>query len=245
MDYKNTRQFLPGYHSITGYETVRIRGGHDRYCQARDVATDMGRKVFHLGVTKRQLDRWKLSLREGMTIQDYSGSYRVEEISFADGKPVCTCTPIEEPGLDDSDLIFGVLHQADQDELESDEVEISGIMKSSGRTASRHFRCISFTLPESSGFHKAFMVLTPNSEIVRSNFLIGESSKVDEHGDQYQVEKIDYAIRPTYPFLLTTKLPTPQQTTNLQNNQSTSYSIKNQSTGKVDNKRRLEEEAAS
>ena len=53
MDIKNTRQFLPGYHSITGYETVRIRGGHDRYCQAQDAATDMGRKVFHLGVTKR------------------------------------------------------------------------------------------------------------------------------------------------------------------------------------------------
>ena len=68
MDIKNTRQFLPGYHSITGYETVRIRGGHDRYCQARDAATDMGRMVFHLGVTKRQLDRWKLPLREGMTI---------------------------------------------------------------------------------------------------------------------------------------------------------------------------------
>ena len=83
MDIKNTRQFLPGYHTITGYETVRIRGGHDRYCQAQDAATDMGRKVFHLGVTKRQLDRWKLPLREGMTIQDYSGSYRVEEISVA------------------------------------------------------------------------------------------------------------------------------------------------------------------
>ena len=111
-----------------------------------------------------------------------------------------------------------------------------GIMKSSGRTTSRHFRCISFTLPESSGFHKAFMVLTPNYEMVRSNFLIGESSKVDEHGDQYQVEKIDFALRPTYPFLLTTKLSTTQPTTNLQNNQST---------GKVDNKRRVEEEAAS
>ena len=86
------------------------------------------------------------------------------------------------------------------------------------------------------------MVLTPNSEIVRSNFLIGESSKVDEHGDQYQVEKIDYALRPTYPFLLTTKLSTTQQTTNLQNNQSTSYSIKNQSTGKEDKKRRVEKE---
>lgn len=241
MDIKNTRQFLPGYHSITGYETVRIRGGHDRYCQARDAATDMGRKVFHLGVTKRQLDRWKLPLREGMTIQDYSGSYRVEEISFADGKPVCTCTPIEGTGLDESDLIFGVLHQADQDELESDEVEISGIMKSSGRTTSRHFRSISFTLPESSGFHKAFMVLTPNYEMVRSNFLIDESSKVDEHGEQYQVENIDFALRPTYPFLIATKLSTTQQTTNLQNNQST----KNQSTGKVDNKRRVEEEAAS
>ena len=241
MDIKNTRQFLPGYHSITGYETVRIRGGQDRYCQARDAATDMGRKVFHLGVTKRQLDRWKLPLREGMTIQDYSGSYRVEEISFADGKPVCTCTPIEGTGLDESDLIFGVLHQVEPDKVESDEVEISGIMKSSGRTTSRHFRSISFTLPESSGFHKAFMVLTPNYEMVRSNFLVGESSKVDEHGDQYQVEKIDFALRPTYPFLLTTKLSTTQQTTNLQNNQST----KNQSTIKVNNKRRVEEEAAS
>lgn len=206
MDIKNTRQFLPGYHSITGYETVRIRGGHGRYCQARDTATDMGRKVFHLGVTKRQLDRWKLPLREGMTIQDHSGSYRVEEISFADGKPVCTCTPIEEPGLDESNLIFGALHQAEPDKVESDEVEISDIMKSSGRTASRHFRCKSFTLPESSGFNKAFIVLTPNSEIVRSNFLIGESSKVDEHGDQYQVEKIDFTLRSTNPFLLTTKL---------------------------------------
>ena len=141
-----------------------------------------------------------------MTIQDHSGSYRVEEISFADGKPVCTCTPVEETGLDESNLIFGVIHQTDQDELENDAVEISGIIKSSGRTASRYFRCISFTLPESNGFHKAFMVLTPNSEIVRSNFLIGELSKVDEQGDQYQVEKIDFALRPTYPFLLTTKL---------------------------------------
>ena len=39
MDIKNTRQFLPGYHSITGYETVRIRGRQDRYCQAQDVTT--------------------------------------------------------------------------------------------------------------------------------------------------------------------------------------------------------------
>ena len=84
------------------------------------------------------------------------------------------------------------------------------------------------------------MVLTPNYEMVRSNFLIDESSKVDEHGEQYQVEKIDFALRPTYPFLIATKLSTTQQTTNLQNNQST----KNQSTGKVDNKRRVEEEAA-
>ena len=206
MDIKNTRQFLPGYHSITGYETLRIRGGHDRYCQARDAATDMGRKVFHLGVTKRQLDRWKLPLREGMTIQDYSGSYRVEEISFADGKPVCTCTPIEGTGLDESDLIFGVLHQADPDELDTDELEISGTMKSSGKSASRHFRAIPFTLPESSGFDKAFMVLTPNSEIVRSNFLIGALSKVDEHGYQYLVEKIDFTKKPTYPLLLTTRL---------------------------------------
>ena len=166
-------------------------------------------------------------------------------MGFDDGKTVCTCTPVEEPGLDGSDLIFGVLHQADQDELETDDVEISGIMKSSGRTASRHFRCISFTLPESSGFHKAFMVLTPNSEIVRSNFLIGESSKVDEHGDQYQVKKIDFALRPTYPFLLATKLSATQQTTNLPNNQSTSNSTQKQSTGKADNKRRVEEEAAS
>ena len=72
MDIKNTRQFLPGYHSITGYETVRIRGGHDRYCQARDAATDMGRKVFHLGVTKRQFSHsyfyTKLLMRRGFLL---------------------------------------------------------------------------------------------------------------------------------------------------------------------------------
>ena len=141
-----------------------------------------------------------------MTIQNHSGSYRVEEISFADGKPVCTCTPIEGTGLDESDLIFGVLHQADPDELDTDELEISGMMKSSGKSSSRHFKAIPFTLPESSGFDKAFMVLTPNSEIVRSNFLIGSLSKVDEHGDQYLVEKIDFTKKPTYPLLLTTNL---------------------------------------
>ena len=206
MDIKNTRQFLPGYHSITGYETVRIRGRHDRYCQAQDVTTETGQKVFILGVTKRQFDRWRFPLEEGMTIQNHSGSYRVEQISFADGKPVCTCTPIEGTGLDESDLIFGVLHQADPDELDTDELEISGMMKSSGKSSSRHFKAIPFTLPESSGFDKAFMVLTPNSEIVRSNFLIGSLSKVDEHGDQYLVEKIDFTKKPTYPLLLTTNL---------------------------------------
>ena len=206
MDIKNTRQFLPGYHSITGYETVRIRGRHDRYCQAQDVTTETGQKVFILGVTKRQFDRWRFPLEEGMTIQDHSGSYRVEQINVLKGNPVCTCTPVEEPGLDESDLIFGVLHQADPDELDTDELEISGMMKSSGKSSSRHFKAITFTLPESSGFDKAFMVLTPNSEIVRSNFLIGALSKVDEHGDQYLVEKIDFTKKPTYPLLLTTRL---------------------------------------
>ena len=98
-----------------------------------------------------------------------------------------------------------MLHQATPGELDTDELEISGTMKSSGKSTSRHFKAIPFNLPESSSFDKAFVIITPNSEIVRSNFLIGPSSKVDEHGDQYQVQKIDYAIRPTYPFLLTTK----------------------------------------
>ena len=205
MDRKNTKQFTPGYHSITGYETVRIKGSHDRYCQAQDAYTDSGQKVFILCESKRQFDRWRFPLMEGIIIQDYSGSYRVDKISFIDGNPVCIATPTGAPGLDESELIFGVLHQANPGELETDEFEISGTMKSSGKSASRHFKAIPFILPESSGFDKAFMVLTPNSEIVRSNFLIGPSSKVDEHGDQYQVQKIDYAIRPTYPFLLTTK----------------------------------------
>lgn len=205
MDSKNTKQLTPGYHSITGYETVRIKGSHDRYCQAQDADTDSGQKVFILGETKRQFDRWKFPLMEGIIIQDYSGSYRVDKISFIDGKPVCIATPIEEPGLDESELIFGVLHQATPGELETDEFEISGTMKSSGKSTSSHFKAIPFNLPESSNFDKAFVLITPNSEIVRSNFLIGPSSKVDEHGNQYQVQKIDYAIRPTYPFLLTTK----------------------------------------
>ena len=59
MDSKNTKQFTPGYHSITGHETVRIKSSHDRYCQAQDAATDSGQKVFILGETKRQFDRWK------------------------------------------------------------------------------------------------------------------------------------------------------------------------------------------
>ena len=205
MDSKNTKQFTPGYHSITGHETVRIKSNRDRYCQAQDAATDSGQKIFILGETKRQFDRWKLPLTEGIIIQDFSGSYRVDKISFIDGKPVCLATPIEEPGLDESELIFGVLHQTTPGELETDELEISGTMKSSGKHTSRHFKAIPFNLPESSSFDKAFVLVTPNSEIVRSNFLIGTSSKVDEHGDQYQVQKIDYAIRPTYPFLLTTK----------------------------------------
>lgn len=205
MDNKNTNQFTSGYHSITGHETVRIKGNHDRYCQAQDAATDSGQKVFILGETKRQFDRWKFPLTEGIIIQDFSGSYRVDKISFINGKPVCIATPIEEPGLDESELIFGVLHQATPGELETDELEISGTMKSSGKHTSRHFKAIPFNLPESSSFDKAFVLVTPNSEIVRSNFLIGTSSKVDEHGDQYQIQKIDYAIRPTYPFLLTTK----------------------------------------
>ena len=205
MDSKNTKQFTPGYHSITGYETVRIKGSHDRYCQAQDAATDSGQKVFILGETKRQFDRWKFSFEEEIIIQDYSGSYKVDKISFIDGNPVCIATPTGAPGLDESELIFGVLHQANPGELETDEFEISGTMKSSGKSTSRHFKAIPFNLPESSNFDKAFVILTPNSEIVRSNFLIGTSSKVDEHGDQYQVQKIDYSIRPTYPFLLTTK----------------------------------------
>ena len=74
MDSKNTKQFTPGYHSITGHETVRIKGSHNRYCQAQDADTDSGQKVFILGETKRQFDRWRFPLMEGIIIQDYSGS---------------------------------------------------------------------------------------------------------------------------------------------------------------------------
>ena len=223
MDLKNLNQFIPGYHSIDGSETIRITTNIDdvlitRHCLAQDSFISSLEKCFILGKTKRQFDRWHFPLSEEMIIQDFQGSYRVTHIEYQpissrnakdkdSGIPICYTERIAD-GLSESAYIFSVLHQVNPRELEmfSEELLISGIMASSGNPSVKTFQAICLDLPLSSHYDKAFLVLEPNNEIKRRNLLLGTFSKIDSHGEQYQTDQIDFMLRPTYPILLTRKI---------------------------------------